>query len=97
MAVTQCTSYNSATGNCDTSEFNIRDLTMRNWSGTTTSDVIAEIQCSAASPCTGITIEGMNGIIDTVNGTLPSNYLCSNVESPAGFNCTGEPWGENNR
>lgn len=46
LAVTQCTSYNSASGNCDTSEFNIRDLTLRNWTGTTTSGVMADVQCT---------------------------------------------------
>lgn len=96
FALTQCTSYNSATGNCDTSEFNIRDLTLRNWSGTTVSDVVAEIQCSAASPCTGLVIEGID-LLDLVNNTAPYNYLCESVISPTGFNCTGAPWDENNR
>lgn len=96
FAVTQCTSYNSATGNCDTSEFNLRDITMRNWVGTTTSDVVAELQCSGASPCTGVAIEDIN-ILDTVNNTAPANYLCDSVVTPTGFNCTGAPWGENNR
>ncbi|RDW59415.1 glycoside hydrolase family 28 protein [Coleophoma cylindrospora] len=96
FALTQCTSYNSASGNCDTSEFNIRDMKLENWTGTCTSDVIAEIQCSAASPCTGIEITGMN-LVDTTNNTAPANYLCSNVVNPGGFNCTGAPWGENSR
>lgn len=96
LAVTQCTSYNSATGGCDTSRFNIRDLKMLNWTGTAASDVVAEIQCSAASPCTGVMIQGVD-IVDTVNGTRPANYLCDSVVDPTGFNCTGAPWGENNR
>lgn len=96
FALTQCTSYNSATGNCDTSKFNIRDLTIRNWSGTTVSDVVAELQCSAASPCTGLSIEGID-LLDTVNNTAPYNYLCDSVVSPTGFNCTGAPWEENSR
>lgn len=96
FGLTQCTSYNSATGNCDTSLFNIRDLVLRNWSGTATSDVVAEMQCSAASPCTGVVVEGID-ILDTVNNTAPANYLCDSVVSPKGFNCTGAPWGENNR
>ena len=97
LAVTQCTSYNSASGNCDTSEFNLRDITLKNWSGTTTSGVMADIQCSAASPCTGLHIENMGGIVDTVNSTLPAIYLCDNVVDPVGFNCTGKPWEENPR
>ncbi|PSR99253.1 pectin lyase fold/virulence factor [Coniella lustricola] len=96
FAITQCTSYNSATGNCDTSEFNIRDLTLRSWTGTVSSDVVAELQCSAAAPCTHVVIEDID-LVDVVNGTAPSNYLCDSVEEQVGFNCTGAPWGENSR
>lgn len=96
FAVTQCTSYNDATGNCDTSEFNIRNLRLEDWSGDGVSDVVASVQCSAASPCSGLEIEGVD-IVDTVNNTAPANYLCSNVLGPKGFECTGEPWEENNR
>lgn len=96
FAITQCTSYNSASGNCDTSPFNLRDLRLLNWTGTTTSDVIGSMQCSGASPCTGLVIDGID-IVDTVNGTAPANYLCDAVVDPVGFNCTGPPWEENNR
>ena len=97
FAITQCTSYNGFSGSCNTSDFNIRDMTIKNWSGTTTSDVIGDMQCSAAAPCTGITIEGVEGLVDTVNGTLPSQYLCDSVVDPTGFNCTGAPYEENSR
>ncbi|PQE07637.1 Alpha-L-rhamnosidase rgxB protein [Rutstroemia sp. NJR-2017a BBW] len=97
IGVTQCTSYNGASGGCDTSLFNLRDYTFRNWSGTATSDVIAELQCSGAAPCTGVVIEDVGGILDTVNGTRPAAYLCDSVRSPVGFNCTGVPYGENPR
>ena len=96
FAITQCTSYNGASGGCDSSEFNIRDLRLLNWTGTAASDVVSDIQCSAASPCTGIVIEDVE-IIDSVNGTRPANYLCDNVVDPTGFNCTGLPWEENPR
>ena len=96
FAITQCTSYNGKGGNCDTSPFNIRNLNMLNWTGTTTSDVIGSMQCSGAFPCTGLRIEGMS-IVDTVNNTAPANYLCDSVVDPTGFNCTGVPWEENSR
>ncbi|EOD49415.1 putative pectin lyase-like protein [Neofusicoccum parvum UCRNP2] len=96
FAVTQCTHYNDVTGDCETSEFNIRDLRLENWSGDAVSDVVASIQCSAASPCTGVEIENIT-IVDSVNNTMPANYLCDSVVSPTGFNCTGPPWEENNR
>ncbi|KAI0483345.1 pectin lyase fold/virulence factor [Xylariaceae sp. FL0804] len=62
-----------------------------------TSDVVADLQCSAASPCVGVVIEDMAGIVDTASGTRPSQYLCGSVVDPTVFNCTGPPWGENNR
>ncbi|KAF9063694.1 pectin lyase fold/virulence factor [Rhodocollybia butyracea] len=96
FAITQCTSYNGATGGCDTSLFNLRNLTLENWSGSAATDVIASMQCSGASPCTGITIGGIE-IVNPVNDTSPANYLCDSVLDPIGFNCTGTPWGENNR
>lgn len=96
LAVTQCTSYNSAAGGCDTSLFGVRDVRALGWSGTAASDVVAELQCSAASPCGGFVIEGVD-IVDSVNGTRPGSYLCDSVVDPVGFNCTGPPWGENNR
>lgn len=96
FAITQCTSYNDATGDCDTSLFNIRNLKIENWTGNGTSDVVASLQCSGDSPCTGIEIEGVS-ILDTVNDTMPANWLCDSVVDPIGFNCTGAPWGENSR
>jgi galacturan 1,4-alpha-galacturonidase len=96
FAITQCTSYNGAQGNCDTSRFNLRGFRLERWAGTAVSDVVGSMQCSAASPCTGIEIEGID-IVDTVNNTAPSQYLCDSVVDPVGFNCTGPPWEENNR
>lgn len=96
FALTQCTHYNDASGDCDTSEFQIRNMRLENWTGDCTSDVVADIQCSAAAPCTGIEIEGID-IVDSVNNTAPANYLCDSVVNPTGFNCTGAPWEENSR
>ncbi|KAJ3759199.1 pectin lyase fold/virulence factor [Lentinula raphanica] len=96
--ITQCTSYNGVTGMCDTSKFNLRDIRLKRWRGTASSAVVGSMQCSAASPCTGIEIEGVeDGIVDPVNGTRPVNYLCDSVVDPVGFNCTGPPWVESNR
>ncbi|KAI1857450.1 hypothetical protein JX265_011185 [Neoarthrinium moseri] len=96
FALTQCTHYNDASGDCDTSQFQVRNLRLEDWTGDCTSDVVADLQCSAASPCTGFEIDGID-IIDTVNNTAPSNYLCDSVVGPTGFTCTGEPWEENSR
>lgn len=54
--------------------------------------------CGAAAraPCAGWVVEGVV-IVDPVSGTRPARYLCDNVVDLIGFNCTGAPWGENNR
>ena len=57
--------------------------------------VVASLQCSAASPCTGIEISGM-GLRDTTNATASWEYLCGSVLGTVGFNCTGLVTGENN-
>ncbi|KAA8568095.1 hypothetical protein EYC84_008503 [Monilinia fructicola] len=65
--------YGVASGGCDTSLFNIRNFTIASWTGTATSDVIAELQCSGAAPCTGAVIEDMGGLWDTI--WFPTAYL----------------------
>lgn len=84
----------TAQGDCDTSKFNIHNITVSDWSGTSLTDVVGNLQCSAASPCTGIVIEDVD-LVDTGNGTVPSQYLCDSVEAPTGFSCTGPIVGEN--
>jgi hypothetical protein len=96
FAITQCTSYNEASGECNTSEFNIHDITIANWTGTSTSAVLGELQCSGASPCTGIKFENVSIEIPS-NNTMANHYLCGNVTDPIGFECTDGLWEENNR
>ncbi|KAI1126887.1 family 28 glycoside hydrolase [Nemania abortiva] len=96
FAITQYTSYNDARGECDTSKFNIRDVTLENWAGTTTSAVLAELQCSGASPCTGIKYNNVSAYIPS-NNTMANHYLCGNVSETIGFECTDGLWEENNR
>lgn len=104
LVITQCTSYNGASGNCDTSPFNLYDIKFTNVSGTTTpygaehfllsqganlTTVVASLQCSAAAPCYDITIKDID--LTERDGDDPVNeYLCEAVEEPkVGFNCTG--------
>ncbi|PLB46165.1 galacturan 1,4-alpha-galacturonidase B [Aspergillus steynii IBT 23096] len=89
VAISQCTRFIGAPGqgNCTSSEFQIRDITVANLSGTTKSSRVASLQCSAVAPCTDI------GLLDVdlklTNGTAARQYLCGNVKDPKGFNCTG--------
>lgn len=95
FAITQCTNYEGNAGDCDTSKFNIRNVNIEDWSGTTQVDVVGKLQCSAAAPCTGIAIENVNLEV-SANGTRASEYLCDSVVAPTGFNCTGPIVGEFN-
>lgn len=99
FAITQCTSYNDATGACDTSEFNIHDITLENWSGTSTSNVLGELQCSGASPCYGIKYDNVAIEIPS-NNTMAEHFLCGEGmkdSNAIGFECTDGLWEENNR
>jgi len=94
FSISQCTSYSGADVSCDTSKFKISNIILSNISGSVDSDTVAVMQCSAdADGCDGITIENIT-VTDTssaANATYPDayRYLCSNVNNPIGFSCTG--------
>ncbi|GMF75801.1 unnamed protein product [Aspergillus oryzae] len=89
FAISQCTRFSGAPGegNCTNSEFQVRDISVLNLSGTTESNRVASLQCSAVAPCTDIALSGIN--LELKNGTAASEYLCGNVENQKGFECTG--------
>lgn len=84
--ITQCTSFEGATGDCDTSLFQLSNIT---WgpgiTGTIKTDTLAMMQCSGNVPCPGITIFDLDG----VTSVGAREFKCSNVVDPIGFNCTG--------
>jgi galacturan 1,4-alpha-galacturonidase len=86
--ITQCNSYSGFTGQCDTSEFQISDFSIDTVGGTLKTDVVASMQCSGAAPCEGISIR--NTLFTARTGATAGQYLCSNVEGPDGFECTGK-------
>ncbi|KAF2651543.1 glycoside hydrolase family 28 protein [Lophiostoma macrostomum CBS 122681] len=88
--ITQCTSYNGVEGGCDTSLFRIEDMRWGATRGTTRGLTVASLQCSGAVNCTGIDIFA-NDLKVQRNGSRATEYLCSNVGKPVGFNCTGVP------
>jgi galacturan 1,4-alpha-galacturonidase len=87
--ITQCNSYSGFTGQCDTSKFQISDFSIDTVGGTLQTDVVASMQCSGAAPCEGIAIRN---VLFTAHesGATARQYLCSNVENPDGFECTGK-------
>jgi len=82
-SITQCNSYIGATGECDTSTFQLSNISWVNMTGTVSTDVLAALQCSGAAPCTGIVIEGVDGV--RTNGAR--NVTCSNIDL-VGIDCT---------
>ncbi|CAE6427277.1 unnamed protein product [Rhizoctonia solani] len=54
--------------------------------GTTNYDVLAQLQCSAASVCKELRFDSMSGI---KGNSTNLKINCSNVDGPIGFNCTG--------
>ncbi|KAI0688057.1 pectin lyase-like protein [Cerioporus squamosus] len=76
--VTQCISYNGQTGDCDTSTFQISNVTWSNISGTVSTNILADLQCSGAAPCPGIVIEGVEGLVFNSTSSEPE-IGCSHV------------------
>lgn len=95
FTITQCTAFGGTTrGDCDTSTFKISDISVTNIKGFVNSNTVAIMQCSAAAGgCEGIEIDNvtLTNIASSANDTYPDayRYLCSNVEEPVGFECTG--------
>lgn len=92
FTITQCTAFNNQNGGCDTSEFELSHIALRNWKGTVKNSLVASLQCSAAAPCHNISMAGLG--LKMANGTAPKKYLCDNVVDPVGFKCTGNTDGE---
>lgn len=90
FTISQCTTFSGAKGNCTSSKFQIYDISFKSIQGTTsgTTDV-ASFQCSAVEPCKNLTITDVDLVLAS-NGTKVNQYLCGNVENPAGWSCTGD-------
>lgn len=86
FAITQCITFSTG-GDCNTSKFKVQDITLRNVTGSMREDPIASLQCSAESPCSGVTLEDIH--LELADGSPAINYTCSYVDSYSGFNCTG--------
>ena len=86
--ISQCTSYSGFTGECDTSLFQLSNISWGpNIQGSIQGDVLADLQCSGAVPCPGIALLGFDNVHG--NSTADRQFLCSNLTEPLGFNCTG--------
>lgn len=90
FAISQCTRFIGAPGegNCTNSQFEVADIIIDGLTGTTESENVASLQCSAVAPCDGIKLVNIDLKFD--NGTAAEEYLCGNVEDPEAFECTGK-------
>ena len=96
FTISQCTRFKGAPGdgNCTNSGFEVRDMTLTGLTGTSRSDNVASLQCSAVKPCTSIGLfdVDLRKVDDDGAGTdAPvKEYLCGNAVDVRGFECTGE-------
>ncbi|KAL1987783.1 hypothetical protein VTN96DRAFT_2623 [Rasamsonia emersonii] len=87
--VTECI-YGGDPSVCDTSEFQISDITWENFTGTSKYDIIASLHCSSKVPCPGLKFVDIN--IETMNTSLglpskPLVYQCANLVNPIDIPC----------
>lgn len=88
FSITQCTSFNDESGECDTSTLRISDLHLRDHHSSTRATEVAELQCSeAAGGCSGVGIAGVDVLVGKT-GEVVGGYNCSGVVEPTvGFSC----------
>lgn len=91
ISISQCTTFSGTAGNCTSSKFELSDLSFHHIEGTSSTAVVASLQCSAVKPCRNIVITDADIITLSSNGTsaAAAQYLCGNVIGTKGFNCTG--------
>lgn len=95
FSITQCYFANESIPNiCDSSMMQISDVVFENTKGTVNSTVngskgvVGSFQCSGSVPCPGIEVRDVE-LTSVDTGVIAAGYLCSNVSSPVGYECTG--------
>lgn len=91
VSISQCTAFSGGgtPTNCTNSEVQIHDIMVQNLTGTTSSDDVASLQCSAVKPCYNIALEDIDLTLTTNTSAQVTEYLCSEVQNAISFNCTG--------
>lgn len=83
FSINQCTRFRNGgvEGDCDTSKFQIRDVTISGIHGIVTKSTIATLKCSSAAPCKRMKFENLDV---SINDTLvrPTRYSCHAVQEP---------------
>ncbi|CAJ0552438.1 Ff.00g064170.m01.CDS01 [Fusarium sp. VM40] len=89
--ITQCVSFQGTPGDCNTSRFNISDITLRDWYGSMNNSYNAFMRCSsAAEGCRNFHIDAETfDIKKTGDGTRADKFACRSVGLPrVGFECS---------
>lgn len=85
--ITQCTSFSGQTGDCDTSTFQLSNISWSNVSGSVANNLLASLQCSGAAPCQDIVVAGVEGLTFNSTAAVP-DVECSNVSlGPGSVEC----------
>ncbi|KAB2573379.1 Alpha-L-rhamnosidase rgxB [Lasiodiplodia theobromae] len=85
--ITQCTTFSGTTGDCDSSLFEISNMTLRDWTGDANTSYKAWLDCSEASGgCTDITMSGVD-LTNTETGDDVTKVRCDHVSGTNGFDC----------
>lgn len=89
FSISQCTRFSGAPGqgNCTNSRFQLRNISIEGLKGTTKTNRVASLQCSAVAPCTDISMHDVD--VKFTNGTKAESYLCGHVVRNEGWKCTG--------
>jgi hypothetical protein len=85
--INQCTHFRNGgqEGDCGTSRFQVRDISISKVSGAITKDSVGSLKCSPLAPCTGISIADID--VKKGSGGAVEKYSCANVINPRGFKC----------
>ncbi|KAH8197763.1 hypothetical protein TruAng_008052 [Truncatella angustata] len=87
VLITQCTTFSGTAGDCNSSKFQLKDITVKNVSGSSASSYVANLQCSEDSGgCIDIEIDDVD-LVDTGTGDDVAGYKCKNIVDPIGFDC----------
>lgn len=91
VTIGSCTSFSGGgtPANCTNSEVQIYDISISGLTGSSETDTVASLQCSAVRPCYNIAIEDVDLTLTSDSSSAPTEYLCSEVVDQVGFNCTG--------
>ncbi|OCL01446.1 glycoside hydrolase family 28 protein [Glonium stellatum] len=85
--ITQCTTFSGVAGDCNSSLFEILDVSLENFHGTGASSYAAYMGCSAASGgCKRISIKDMN-VTGSATNVTAVGYRCDHVYNTTGFQC----------